>query len=143
MDGKRFAESIGVAHGTVKRWLYEKMPASRRGTRVWIRSADALAWISKRYPNSIAISRSSLVYLAVRDCDGAIKVGFTSDLIRRLKELRKDNRSSVEILACFPGAKPDELALHDRFAADAIGEEWFRPSDALLAFIAALGKVAA
>lgn len=141
---KRFAEQIGVAHGTIKRWLTEGLPARRTGVgsqRVWITPSDGLAWVDARYPNSIARSRKGLIYFAIRSTDDAIKIGWTSDVMRRIAELRKENRSAVELAACFPGDKPDELRLHARFIVDRIDGEWHRPSASLLAFIDGLRTV--
>lgn len=136
VDGVRFAEHVGVAHGTVKRWLHEGMPARREGHRVWVTIYDAEVWLESRARgrNTIAFSRKSLVYLAQR-ADGLIKIGWSSDVERRVRELRRDSRSAVELLACFPGDKPDELALHALFADLRVEDEWFHPGAALLAFL--------
>jgi hypothetical protein len=143
MNAVRFAEHIDVAHGTVKRWLTEGLPARRNGNRVWITPEAGRAWVEGRYPASIARGRRGLVYIATRATDGAVKIGWTSDVMRRVAELRKESRSAVELAACFPGDKPDELRLHARFAEDRIAGEWHRPSTTLLAFIEGLRAVAA
>ena len=141
MNPKQFSESIGVAYGTVKRWLHDGMPARRNGTdqRVWVNPEAARRWIDVRFGGrkTVAFERKSVVYFMQRD-DGAIKIGFTSDLLRRVSELRKQQRSGIGLLACYPGGKPEELRLHAKFAASLIGEEWFRPDDDLMAFIDAL-----
>ncbi len=143
LSGVRFAERIDVAHGTIKRWLTEGLPARRVGNRVWITPTDGLAWVEARYPKSIARGRKGTIYIATRATDGAIKVGWTSDVMRRIAELRKEYHSAVELEACFPGDKPDELRLHARFQADRLDGEWHRPSEALLAFVEGLRAVAA
>lgn len=146
MNARRTAERLGVAHGTVKRWLHDGMPAIRdRGdSQVWIDPAKADAWIAERFKGrrTVAFQRRSFVYLAERE-DGAIKIGFSSDVMRRVSELRKQTSSTVQLLACYPGDKPDELRLHRTFKSDLIGDEWFRPSEELLAFIEALRERAA
>lgn len=141
MNGRAFAASIGVAHGTVKRWLHEGMPSRRERHRTWIEPAAAQTWIEARR-KSIAFHRKAVVYLAQRE-DGAVKIGWSSDVVRRLRELRRDARMPVSLLACFPGDKPAELLLHERFAADRLDGEWYRPSDVLSSFIATLGRSAA
>ncbi len=144
MNGKRFAESVGVAHGTVKRWLHEGMPCSRKGHQTWIVPSFATAWVEARYGKTVAFDRRAVIYFAVRD-DGAVKIGWSSDIVRRVTELRRDTRSDVQLLACYPGAKPDELALHARFATDRIedGGEWFRRSEAIDDFLRNLARAAA
>lgn len=146
MIARTFAEHIGVAHGTVKRWLTEGLPARRTGhgsSRVWITPAAGIAWVEARYPNSVARNRRGTIYVAVRATDGAFKIGWTSDVMRRVQELRKASQSAVELVACFPGDKPDELRFHARFKADQIEGEWHRPSPALVAFVEGLKGVAA
>lgn len=143
MNGLDFAKSIGVAYGTVMRWLYEGMPA-KRGKPVEIDPDVAKAWIEERYPKSIARHRTSVVYFARRGSDGAVKIGFTSDPERRMRELRKKSRSTVQILAIFPGAKPDELRLHAKFAAHRLPDgEWFAGTKDVLDFVKGLGRSAA
>jgi hypothetical protein len=146
MNPKQFSESIGVAYGTVKRWLHDGMPARRTSTdqRVWVDPDAARRWIDERFRGrkTVAFERKSVVYFMQRD-DGAIKIGFTSDILRRVGELRKKERSPIELLACYPGGKPDELRLHATFASSLIGDEWFRPDEDLVAFIEALRERAA
>jgi hypothetical protein len=132
VNGKEFAAHIGVPHGTVKRWLHEGLPAVRRGGRaercrltLTIDVEAALAWISERYPKTLSFNRRSVVYVARRSTDGAVKIGFTSDIERRVRELRKENRTAVDLIALLPGAKPDELRLHARFAEKRLDGEWF------------------
>lgn len=141
MDGKRYAEHIGVAHGTVKRWLSEGMPARRHHKYVWITPAEADAWIAERFKGrrSIAFQRKGVVYFIERE-DGAIKIGWSSDVMRRLQEIRKEYLSACQLIACYPGNKTDELRLHATFSDCRIAEEWFRPEEHLQAFIAALGQ---
>lgn len=146
MNAKRFAERINVAHGTVKRWLHEGMPARRdeHHHHVWIDSEAAGRWIAERFKGrkTIAFERRSFVYFAERE-DGAIKIGWSSDVLRRIAELRKKERTTVQLLACYPGDKPDEQRLHGVFATSLIGDEWFRPDEDLMAFIEALRERAA
>jgi len=139
MDGKRFAEHIGVAHGTVKRWLHEGMPALRQGHLVWITPDQAKASIAERFKGrtTIAIGRNSYIYLA-RAEDGLIKIGWSSDVMRRIQELRKYRGQSVHLLACFPGDTPDELRLHARFSPLRSFDEWYEDDGTIAAFVRSL-----
>jgi hypothetical protein len=127
MNGVRFAKHIDAAHGTVKRWLHEGMPARRDGNSVWIDPAAAAAWLDVKYKGRkpLALGRRSYVYVAHRLDDGAIKIGFATDVMRRISELRKLSQSAVELVACMPGGKPDELRLHAQFSTYRIDGEWF------------------
>jgi hypothetical protein len=133
MRANVFADHIDAAHGTVKRWLHEGMPA-RRTKRlaksgsgsfvadVWINPVEAKAWIVKRFkgkvPTAIGRGRGTFVYLAARLDNESIKVGWSNDIMRRVAELRKETGSAIELIACFPGKKPDELRMHKSLAAE-------------------------
>lgn len=136
LNAKEYAEIIDVPHGTVKRWLHDGMPAIRMGGQVFIDKAEADAWVSAHHPNSISVSRESVVYFLRRERDAAIKIGWTSDLLRRIHELRKKERCAIAVVAVFPGDKPLELAIQGRFKQHEIGKEWFRPVPEILEFAA-------
>lgn len=147
MNAKRFADEIGVAHGTVKRWLHEGMPARRekegqRGSHgTWIDPAKAKAWLEERFKGrkTIAFERRSFVYLAERE-DGAIKIGWSSDPMRRVFELRRYMRSAVQLVALFPGDKRVENALHERFRKQRIEGEWYSAGGEVAAFVKRIEK---
>jgi hypothetical protein len=67
---------------------------------------------------------------------GHIKIGYTFDKAdRRVKELQTASPVPLRLLACMTGTADDEEALHERFAADRLCGEWFKPNDELLALI--------
>ncbi len=111
---------------------------------VWIDPAVAKEWLHERFRGrrTVAFERRSVVYFAQRE-DGPIKIGFSSDVMRRVFELRRYVRRPVELLACFPGAKPDELRLHERFAEFALGGEWYDAQPPLVEYIDSLRERAA
>lgn len=120
-----FADSIGVRKGTVKRWIHEGMPVDRVGAHVRVRPEIAKSWVDHNHGGSIAIRRRSSVYVAQRASDGAIKIGWSADVERRLRELHKGLGDSVALVAMLPGDKPDELRLHQAFADRRLEGEWF------------------
>lgn len=146
MNGRRFAEHIRVAHGTVKRWLSEGMPARREsdGHGTWITPSEAQAWIDARFQGrrTVAFDRHSVVYIA-RAEDGRVKIGWSSDVMRRIAELRKKQRCGVQLVACVPGDKPDELRLHSQCKHLLIADEWYRDDGTILGKFAGLMSVAA
>ncbi len=137
------AKALLVPSGTLKRWCGEGMPSLRIGTVVRFDLNEATAWMNETHPNTIARARQAMVYVVQRDSDDAVKIGWTSDVVRRVKELRKNQDFQLVLLLTFPGDKPDELRLHKRFAADAIGLEWFRYSEAIAGWLARARKIAA
>lgn len=143
---KQYADRIGVRHGTVKRWLHEGMPAFRAGATVVIEPDKADAWVAENRNGTVSFHRESMVYFAQRDDLGAIKIGFTSNVDRRLDELnhkRKHGTARVYLLATMPGDKSVELSIHRAFAHLSIGDEWFRPAFELVAFIGDLQRESA
>ena len=74
----------------------------------------------------------SVVYYVQRH-DGAIKIGVTTNLAKRLSDFVRV--TPVTLLATMRGTRTAEQAMHRRFAADRIGGEWFNPSPSLLAHI--------
>ncbi len=76
----------------------------------------------------------ALVYF-VRRLDGCIKVGWTTNLTRRLYALRTVH-GWVDLLGTMPGGVVLERELHERFAADRRDGEWFAPSELLMRYIA-------
>jgi len=137
-----YANEIGVRKGTVKRWIHEGMPVTRVGRVVLIIPELANAWVREHRKDTIAKNRRSVVYFVERETDHAIKIGWSSDVARRIGELRKKEQCEIVLLAAIPGDKPEEQAVHARFANDAIADEWFRPSESLTTFISKLGQVA-
>lgn len=143
---KEYAESRGLKHGTVKRWIGEGLGGVVRGWRgkaIGVSPAEADAWIEEHRPTSWGRDRKTRVYFVLDERAGEIKIGFSHDIDRRLGELRREGREP-RVLATIPGDKQTEQAMHARFAAERIGEtEWFRASDRLLRFIAAMAETEA
>lgn len=139
MSLRDYAERIGVPSGTVKRWAADDgLPCVLVGNvpRVHVEAADA--WVVAHHPNSVSFSRQSSIYFAQRDRDGAIKIGWSSDVIRRMHEAKRDEKCAIVLLAVVPGDKPVEIELHARFAAHRLDGEWFTPAAEILAFIDSL-----
>lgn len=80
------------------------------------------------------------VYFIQAGEGGPIKIGVASKWETRFSKLRADNHEEVRLVGFLDGDKQIEAGLHDRFAPDHIRGEWFRPSPALLAYIAENAK---
>lgn len=124
-----FAARIGATRSSVGRWVHEGMPKVSPGM---LDLAEAQSWLRAHPRSSVAFDRSAIVYFVQR-LDGAVKIGFTSDLSRRLREVRRDH-GDVRTLATAPGAGVAEGVLHRRFAAFRVEGEWFSPDAAILTF---------
>jgi Meiotically up-regulated gene 113 len=56
---------------------------------------------------------------------GPIKIGFTDDLPRRLREIQSHSPVKLTVLASVGGGIFAELEYHERFAAHRLHGEWF------------------
>jgi hypothetical protein len=141
MTVKAYAAARGIRRGTVKRWVSEGLPVVRDwsfGPCAAVRILPELAddWATLRYPNTISRNRASVLYFA--RVDDRIKIGWTSDVERRMREIFKLTKCRPALLGTVPGDKPDELALHSRFAAHRIVGEWFAANDEILSYVEAV-----
>ncbi len=130
---KSYAEHIHVRVGTMKRWVHEGLPVVRTASGFIRIDPDAAdAWVKEHHPKSVAFGRESLVYLAQRDTDDAVKIGWADDVERRLREIRKVEQCSVCLVAAVPGDKPLEQRMHRHFEPRRLKGEWFNisPSEA-------------
>jgi hypothetical protein len=101
-----------------------------------------------RLGESAAASRAALptlVYVVERE--GFIKIGWTANLERRLKDLSRGSCAAdgmtvgpVRLLFTIDGGRETERALHLRFAADRVQGEWFLPSTAMQSWIDEVGR---
>ncbi len=85
--------------------------------------------------------RKTWVYaFLLLDEGNIIKIGFTSDIQRRAKDIRMDRRSRIEVLGVMPAAQVDENRIHRQmFSCRAFPHrafsEYYKPIDQILAFI--------
>ncbi len=78
--------------------------------------------------------RTTCVYF-IRSGD-LIKIGYTSDLEERKRNLQVNNPTIVEIIKTIPGGYQEEQQLHQKFAHLNKTGEWFYAAQELLDFIA-------
>ena len=76
---------------------------------------------------------TSVVYFLM--VGGNIKIGFTRNLKKRIKNHKTHTSLKIEVLGFFRGSRKTELDLHAHFHDLRVTGEWFRPSADLLAFI--------
>lgn len=63
---------------------------------------------------------------------GAVKVGYSTNPLRRPAELQTGNPRRLHLVAHKPGTEADEAALHAKYIKQNILQEWFRPTEGLL-----------
>lgn len=75
------------------------------------------------------------VYFFHDEREGLIKIGYTANVERRLRQIENARRSRLIVLGACRGTFADEQTLHDQFSATRIDGEWFRETPELLALI--------
>ena len=106
----------------------------RIGSRAFLKAYElAMADTPDLMPNLSRLKAvGHIYYLEDGNC---IKIGFASDLDRRLEEYAT-HRAAVSLLGSHPGTRADEKALHQKFSAWRVdSREWFRRNPALLEHI--------
>jgi hypothetical protein len=78
---------------------------------------------------------TGFLYVIQRQPDGPIKIGHAQNPARRLQFLQTGSVEPLVLLTSAPGSRDDERALHRRFASCRIRNEWFHPTDDLLALV--------
>lgn len=82
--------------------------------------------------------RHSIVYF-VQAADGwPLKIGISTNLMKRLIDLRMSSGLNLKVLGVIDGGTREmEKLLHDRFADSRLVGEWFRPVPEIIEYIAA------
>src|ERR1700756_1314270 len=75
------------------------------------------------------------VYFIQDTGTGVIKIGWATDVERRIYGLQISAPSPLVLLAAIKGTHKTERSLHDRFADTRTFGEWFQPTPELLAYI--------
>lgn len=68
-------------------------------------------------------------------CADRVKIGWSSDPVRRFGKIESDSPFECERLGYWPGSMDDESAVHKRFADIRMHREWFAATPPLMAFI--------
>jgi excisionase family DNA binding protein len=75
------------------------------------------------------------VYFIQENNSGAIKIGWSSNIKKRLIAMQTYNASQLKLLGAFNGTSEDEKRTQENFAKYRIKGEWFRPEKELMDFI--------
>lgn len=82
---------------------------------------------------------SGFVY-AIAAGNDRVKIGWSSDLMKRLTKLQTDCPDEVRLLGVVPATVRQEQELHRLLAAYCISREWFRLEGAVSAFVSMLPR---
>lgn len=86
-------------------------------------------WLRKKF-------RVGVCYFVQRD-DGLVKIGFTSNLPKRYRELQLTVSPNIVLLGSVRASMHYEKRLHKMFATQRVEGEWFFRSDLLILYIRA------
>jgi hypothetical protein len=91
--------------------------------------------------NKKTTKHSGFIYFIQGQSGGAVKIGYTTDVFKRLKGLQTGHPDTLIIRCCIPGNPNDETNYHHRFASCKLKGEWFKPTDELMAHINEMNKL--
>lgn len=97
----------------------------------WHRSGPRRASLPAEWPTGGA------VYVIRHPASGRIKIGWTKKIGARLHNLAAGAGCELEVLLIVRAVKPDEAALHERFAHLRVYREWFEDDGSIAAWVAA------
>lgn len=66
-----------------------------------------------------------MIYVIGERPTGIVKIGYSIEPTKRLKEIQAGNHRPLQVLLALPGDRVTERALHQYFAARCVGGEWF------------------
>lgn len=75
------------------------------------------------------------VYMITPPHHCVVKIGFATNVSRRLYDLQMATFMDLDVFDSFPGALGDEKHLHRKFATHRIRGEWFKFADEIFEFV--------
>ena len=75
------------------------------------------------------------IYFIQQGEDGPIKVGFSTNIKRRMETLQTANPYPLFLLGSIPGTEGEEKALHAMIDSFRMHGEWFAPSSVVLELV--------
>ncbi len=145
---RRDSRFLGVLENEINKWSWKR--DDPRWTEYWNRKKeeekavkikkelDAIREDEKEKENMEKVARKppkklkGYVYFIQGQCGGAIKIGYSANPAKRLKELQTGYPDTLKILLMIPGSESTERTLHREFEASRLNGEWFRPDEYLL-----------
>lgn len=103
---------------------------------------DALVQCQRERVDKEAVLEGGLVYFIQAAHGGPVKIGYTTNLDGRLRDLQTASPYRLVVRHLLPGSTVDEAAMHERFKAARLGGgEWFAPTAGLVAFSGARADI--
>ena len=135
---KELAEKANVGTSTIDRAIV--VEKAGRAEEVIAGKKTATEVIAEVKSKSEGMPLTGVYFLASKG-SGYIKIGFSSQLSRRIDEIKGSSPEPLELLHTIPDASLDiESTLHNKFQHLRTGGEWFEGSQELLQYIDSLKK---
>lgn len=77
----------------------------------------------------------------IQSADGPVKIGFTSDIKKRMSNLRTSHPGDLKLIAQFPGTRHLERVIHAELWQHRLNGEWFADVPAVTKVIDTLKEV--
>jgi hypothetical protein len=122
--------------GYAKRTAPRILSATRKRHAHWLANAAAETALTIPEPlieRERASVEKGIVYFIRQGA--LVKIGFTTNLARRMKELTTTSAHNLTVIKTVPGTMELEAFFHDRFKALHHRNEWFRHRGDLVAFL--------
>lgn len=75
------------------------------------------------------------IYFVQAEATSDVKIGFSTNIQKRIKALVTGSSSGLVLLGAMPGTVFDEKALHKRFSQHRLQGEWFRNHPEVMGYI--------
>lgn len=129
---KEIANWINVSTETAKRYCEKYDLPVRRGPtgKPVMLQKEGTEWINKYRGDG-----KTFVYFIQCPVNGFIKIGYTTNVKHRFKNLKAGSPVELEMIGYIYGSKKVEESLHKRFKRYRKHGEWFEPSKPLMSFL--------
>lgn len=92
----------------------------------------------REYARRYEVYLAQEVHLEDLAHEGLIKIGYTTQIAKRVQSLNARGPRPIQIVALLTGSRALERALHRRFARHRMQGEWFRPHAEILDYVRGL-----
>ena len=99
-----------------------------------INNADGFSTIKDMSLNDI-LTKTGKVYFIQAGVNGAIKIGYTDNVGKRLKQIQTGNPHKLNLLKVVNGGFDVESSIHKLFSEYRLEGEWFTPSREIMEYI--------
>lgn len=126
--------SVGEAIDRMRGWSFST------AYRVFGKRDTPAGRKSGNYARHVTIERlrrgpKGTIYFCRASGKGPVKIGYSRDVVVRLRELQVSHHTELHLFALIEGTHADEQALHRRFKAQHIKGEWFKVEGALKKYL--------